>query len=169
TNFGAAPGAAIELLTTEFNSVSSSPGKQMTSLVNGVFVADSLGWLMQTEYNGAWIWDLHNGTYSSATNKTNLYGWRTGGDYGVLGSGGTAPASSLNEPFPNYFGEQLASKIIKPGGTVASAISNDANLDVLAGKESNGHLALMVINKSKSGLNNDTTGPPAINTTTLTL
>src|SRR5205814_4834678 len=35
--------------------------------------------------------------------------------------------------------------------------------------ESNGHLALMVINKSKSGLNNDTTGTPAINTTTFTL
>ena len=169
TNIGVAAGAGIELLTTEFNSVSSSPGKQMTSLVNGIFVADSLGWLTQTEYNGAWIWDLHNGTYTSATNKTNLYGWRTGGDYGVLGVGGTAPASSLNEPFPNYFAEQLASKIIKAGGTVVSATSNDSNLDTFAVKEANGHLELLVINKSKTGLNNDTTGTPAINTTTFSL
>jgi hypothetical protein len=169
TNIGAAAGAGIELLATEFNSVSSSPGKQMTSLVNGIFVADSLGWLTQTEYNGAWIWDLHNGTYTSQTNKTNLYGWRTGGDYGVLGVGGTAPASSLNEPFPDYFGEQLASKIIKAGGSVVASSSNDANLDVFAVKESNGHLELMVINKAKTGLNNDTTGTPATNSTTFTL
>src|SRR5581483_815662 len=50
----------VELLATEFNSVYYNPGKQTTSLVNGLFVADSLGSLLQTEYNGALVWDLHN-------------------------------------------------------------------------------------------------------------
>ncbi len=58
TNYGTVAGAGVELLATEFNSVSSNPGKQMTSLVNGVFVADSLGSVMETEYNGAYIWQL---------------------------------------------------------------------------------------------------------------
>src|SRR5262249_46104799 len=39
-------------------------------------------------------------------------------------------------------------KIIKPGGTVVQAASNDPNLDAFAVLESNGHLELMVINKS---------------------
>ena len=38
----------VELLATEFNSVYSNPGKQTTSLVNGLFVADSLGSLLET-------------------------------------------------------------------------------------------------------------------------
>ena len=40
---GAPPGSKVELLATEFNSVYSNPGKQTTSLVNGLYLADSLG------------------------------------------------------------------------------------------------------------------------------
>ena len=47
----AAAAANVELLATEYNSVYSNPGKQMTSLVNGLFTADSIGGLLQTEYN----------------------------------------------------------------------------------------------------------------------
>ena len=46
-----AAGKNVELLTTEFNSVYSNPGKQTTSLVNGLFIADSLGSLMETSYD----------------------------------------------------------------------------------------------------------------------
>ena len=35
-------GYNVQLLATEFNSVNTNPGKQTTSLVNGLFVADSL-------------------------------------------------------------------------------------------------------------------------------
>ena len=158
----------VELLATEINSVSSNPGKQMTSLVNAVFLADSLGTIMQTEYNGAFVWDLHN-SLTNGNASSNLYGWRPQGDYGLIGSGGIAPAGGLNTPFPNYFAEQIASKIIKAGGTVVQATSNDSSLGTYAVKQANGHLTLMIINRSKSGLNNNTTGTPALNNTTFTL
>jgi hypothetical protein len=48
---GAAGG--VELLCTEFNSVSSNVSNQTTSLVNGLWLADALGGILQTEYNAA--------------------------------------------------------------------------------------------------------------------
>ncbi|HEV3256922.1 MAG TPA: hypothetical protein VG013_08600, partial [Gemmataceae bacterium] len=65
----------VELLATEFNSVYSNPGKQTTSLVNGLFVADSLGSILQTEYNGAIVWDLRNSWETGNNNSASLYGW----------------------------------------------------------------------------------------------
>ncbi|HEX3356038.1 MAG TPA: hypothetical protein VHS31_03565 [Tepidisphaeraceae bacterium] len=171
TNYGTTAGAGVELLATEFNSVSSNPGKQITSLVNGVFVADSIGSIMQTEYNGAYIWQLHNNWISNANNSSSLYGWRAGGDYGVMGIGDitSKPSVGSNIPYPNYFAEQLASKIIQSGGTVVSTGSNDSTLDVYSVLQANGHLDLLVVNKSKLGLNNDTTGTPSINNVTFNI
>src|SRR5208282_2878809 len=51
TDYVGSNGTNIELLCTENNSVSSAPGKQSVSLVNGLFRADSLAQLMQTEFN----------------------------------------------------------------------------------------------------------------------
>ena len=58
---GATAAAGVELDNTENNSVSSSPGKQTTSLVNGLFLADSLCAAMNTEFNSVTWWDLRNG------------------------------------------------------------------------------------------------------------
>ncbi len=52
TKLGAA-GAGVQLLCTEFNSVSYNPGKQTTSLVNGLWLADAVGGILQTEYAAA--------------------------------------------------------------------------------------------------------------------
>src|SRR4029077_17565226 len=90
----------VELLATEFNSVYSNPGKQTTSLVNGLFVADSLGILLKSEYNAALFWDLRNGWDTSKDNSSSLYGWRQGGDYGLLGGSGPAPSTGPNVPYP---------------------------------------------------------------------
>ncbi len=144
-------GKNVELLTTEFNSVYSNPGKQTTSLVNGLFIADSLGELLQTPYEGATVWDLRNGYDTSNNNSSSLYGWRDGGDYGLIGSPGTAPDTGTYVPYPSYFAEQLGSEIIQAGGNVVQATSDDPNLAVYAVQESNGHLDLLVINKSASG------------------
>src|ERR1019366_5593676 len=51
TDYLGAAGAGIELLVTENNSVDTNPGKQTTSLVNGLYMADSVCSLMQTEFN----------------------------------------------------------------------------------------------------------------------
>ena len=81
-------GAGIELLVTENNSVSSNPGKQSVSLVNGLYLADSTANVMQTEFNALTWWAFHNGqTFNSQTAPINLssslFGWRMYGDFGV--------------------------------------------------------------------------------------
>jgi hypothetical protein len=144
-------GQSVELLTTEFNSVDTNPGKQTASLVNGLFIADSLGELMQTPYEGAIVWDLRNGFDTGNNNASSLYGWRDGGDYGLIGSSGDPPETGTYVPYPSYFAEQLASKIIQAGGMVVQATSDDPDLAVYAAKESDGDLELLVINKSPSG------------------
>jgi hypothetical protein len=146
----------VELLATEYNSVYSNPGKQTTSLVNGLFVADSIGSLLQTEYNGAAFWDLRNSWDTSNNNSASLYGWRLGGDYGLLGSDdGAPPSSGTYVPYPTYFAEQLLSNMLHTGDTVVLAVSDDPSLSVYSVLQQNGHLDLLVINKSRD---NDLTG-----------
>jgi hypothetical protein len=150
TQYLGAAGENVQLLATEFNSVSYNPGKQTTSLVNGLFVADSIGALLETPYEGADVWDLRNGYTSGNNDSSGLYGWRQEGDYGLIGSpgDGSAPATGEYVPYPTYFAEQLASEIVQPGGSVVQASSSDPNLSVYAVLESSGHLDLLVINKS---------------------
>jgi alpha-L-arabinofuranosidase len=148
-NLGAAQGAAVELLATEYNSVYSNPGKQTTSLVNGLFAADSIGMLMQTEYDGANFWDLRNGWDTANNNSASLYGWRQGGDYGMLGTGsGPAPSTGTYVPYPTYFAHQLASKVILDGDAVVSARSDTATLSAYAVRQDDGGFDLLVINKN---------------------
>ena len=100
-------------------------------------------------YDGADVWDLRNGYETGSNNSSSLYGWRQGGDYGLIGSpGGSAPATGTYVPYPTYFAEQLASKIIQAGGKVVQASSSDPNLTIYAVLEPSGHLDLLVINKS---------------------
>ena len=77
------------------------------------------------------MWDLRNGWDTGDNNSSSLYGWREGGDYGLLGNGTNSPPSTgTYVPYPNYFAEQLASKIIKAGGKVVQDSSSDPNLSV---------------------------------------
>ncbi|HEY2415333.1 MAG TPA: hypothetical protein VGI40_24025 [Pirellulaceae bacterium] len=147
--FGSA-GSKVELLVTEFNSVPSVPGKQSISLVEGLFVADMLGSLLQTSYNGAMFWDLRNQYLPTGNNSSSLYGWRTGGDQGLLGRPGPAPITGANIAYPQYYSEQLLSKIVHDGGKVVSVSSNDSNLTTYAVRQTNGNLDLLVINKNPS-------------------
>jgi hypothetical protein len=141
-------GAGVQLLATEFNSVSYNPSNQTTSLVNGLWLADALVGILQTEYNGAIFWDLRNG-YDTSHHNGSLYGWRTGGDYGLLGSGsGPLPATGTYVPYPTYFAEQLLSTMVHNGDTVVQAGSDDPNLTAYAVLQQTGHLMLLVVNKS---------------------
>ncbi|MGD0464521.1 MAG: hypothetical protein ABSB74_18705, partial [Tepidisphaeraceae bacterium] len=170
------PGQNIKLIADEVNSISSNPGEQSTSLVNGLFVADALGSVLNTTgidglggYVGVNLWDLHNGPLSNYT-SSSLYGWRTIGDYGILGStSGGQPVDATNEPYPDYFAIQLASKFILPGGTVVSATedstADEVKVDTYAVLEANGDLELLVINKTSPGTTppNNTTNIPTLN------
>ena len=77
-----------------------------------------------------------------------MYGWRNGGDYGLLGDPGVnqAPASAAYVPYPSYFGEQLASKIVDSGGEAETAGTNYQDFHAYAVMEADGHLDLLVIN-----------------------
>jgi alpha-L-arabinofuranosidase len=157
----------VQLIADEVNSISSSPGKQSTSLVNGLFIADAIGAAVESTgadglggYQGFWIWDLHNGEPSPDGNtSSSLYGWRDYGDYGIIGNG---TGAATNELSPDYFAIQLASKIFGSGGDVIySTEDNESAIDIYAVLETNGDLELLVINKTDPGMSqsNDTSPP----------
>jgi hypothetical protein len=157
-----AAGASVELLATEMNSYPSSNSKQMTSLVNGLWYADSIGSILQTDYHEALFWDLRNAYQTFAPNG-NLYGWRDGGDEGLLGSpqggngtadtpamaGGPSQNDGANVRYPSYFAAALASHFVHAGDRIVPATvgNDDPNLTAYAVKQANGHLALLLINK----------------------
>jgi len=147
---GTTKAATVKIMATEYNSNYGVEGKQMTSLVNGLFIADSIGSLMNSGYSGGLVWDLRNGWVTDGNNSSSLYGWREGGDEGILGGSGTnsPPSTGPYIAYPSYFGEQLASKIMQSGGTGVSAVSNYGELTVYSVMEPNGHLDLMVLNKN---------------------
>jgi hypothetical protein len=147
-----AAGAGVELVVTENNSVYTDPGKQSTSLVNGLFLADSVGNLLQTEFNAFMWWGVRNGPPTNngviiGNMSPMLYGWRTYGDYGMLSSPATGGSSSYYEAYPTYYMLKLLSYFARGGDTVVKATSNNNLLAIYAVKRSNGTLCLLVINK----------------------
>jgi hypothetical protein len=159
----------VKLIADEVNSVSSSPNMQSTSLVNGLFIADAIGAAYDTTsydgyggFQGFSVWDLHNG-YSTNT-EAGIYGWRQGGDYGILGAGGNSNTPPIvdnnNEPYPDYFSLELASIVYGSGGTVVSStLDTTNNIDCYAVMETNGNLDLFVINKNYPGADAPTNTP----------
>ena len=139
--FGAG-GTNIELVCTENNSVSSNPGKQTVSLVNGLFFADSLGALMQTELNGLFWWNFQNGGYTFGNNiSASLYGWRLYGDYGVA-------EGTTN--FPPYYALKLMKNFTRAGDKVIGASSDYILLSTYAARRQNGGVSILTINKDPS-------------------
>jgi hypothetical protein len=145
-----ASGDAVRLICAEFNSDADSANKQSTSLVRGLLVADAIGSALLTEYCGVIYWDLRN-SYLGVDDDPSLalYGWREGGDSGLLGSdSGTPPATGPYVFYPSYFGVQLASKIATGCCALVYAASDVSELSVYAGVQTDGHLKLLLINKS---------------------
>lgn len=140
---GGTPAAGIELALTELNSVYSDPGKQSTSLVNGLFMADAVGQLSRTEFNACTWWDLRNGGDTTKNNSASLYGWRNFGDYGVVGSDPTTP----NTPFPTFYAAKLLTKWGGGGDRVVTATSGYNLLAPHAARLADGTVALLVVNK----------------------
>ena len=144
---GARP-PSVQVMATEYNSVYTDPGKQSTSLVNGLFVAESLGSLLDSGYSGGFVWDLRNG-WSTAPQQQQPALWlaRRRRLWAIGRSDvNSPPATGPYVAYPGYYALQLASKIIQSGGQVVSAASNYGDLDVYAVKEPSGDLDLLVIN-----------------------
>ncbi len=139
TDYVGSNGTNIELLCTENNSVSSNPGKQSVSLVNGLFMVDSLAQLMQTEFNGLFWWNFRNGGDNYTGNiSSSLYGWRLYGDYGVLEG---------TDLYPPYYTAKLMQDFAQAGDTVITAASDYSLLSTYAVRRLNGSLTILTINK----------------------
>jgi hypothetical protein len=147
TDYLAKSGANVELVCTENNSVYSNPGKQTTSLVNGLFLADSLGHVLQTEFNAVLWWDTRDGQHTENNNDPSLYGWREYGDYGITDyANPAAPA----DRYPAYYVDKLMQYFAHGGDHIVPATSDYSLLSVYAAKRLNGVLSLLVINKSST-------------------
>lgn len=135
----------VELVCTENNSVYTSPGKQSTSLVNGLFLADSVAQAMQTEFRSVLWWDLRNAQEGANNNSASLHGWRNYGDYGI--TDGSNPSTAVNR-YPTFFAAKLLKYFARGGDRVVKATSDYPLLSVYAAARTNGFLSLLVINKS---------------------
>ena len=141
TDYLGTKGAATQITCTETNSDGTSPGKQMCSLVNGLYMADSFGALLQTECKSFVWWDLVNGQTTNSSDGSWLYGWRTYGDYGMI-------SADFSETYPVYYAEQLMNLFAKPGDTVLPTTSSYGLLSAYAVKGVGGDIRLMIINKN---------------------
>src|SRR6185295_7983023 len=112
--FGAA-GTNIELVVTENNSDAGAQGRQSTSLVNGLYYADSLGQLLKTEFKSFVWWDFRNGTDTSGFFGPNLYGWRSYGDLGMV--------NDLSTRHPAFYVAKLMQWFARPGEKILTAAS----------------------------------------------
>ena len=153
--FGGA-GAGVEIHMTENNSVWTTPGKQSTSLVNGLFYADSFGQILQTEFKSFVWWALHNGPPRDEAGRllgnfnNSLYGWRNYGDYGVLATTDPAVGSVVNDPHPTYWVIKLLKHFARGGDRIVRATSDAALVSAYASKRTNGMLSVLLINKSRT-------------------
>src|SRR3954470_5472126 len=119
-------------------------GRQSTSIVNALYLTDSMGQLMKTEFNAYVWWDLRNGSDTGGDFDPTLYGWRTYGDYGLING-----ASTRHPPF---YAEKLLQSFVRPGDTVLNASSDSTWLAAYAARKASGALGLLVINKTPTNV-----------------
>lgn len=154
-----ARGRQVELICTENNSVFSNPGKQTTSLVNGLFLADSIGNILQTEFKGMVWWDLRNGREAGNNNSPSLYGWRRHGDYGIVNE--VDPAGPADR-YPTFYVYKLLKHFARGGELVVPAQSDYTSLGVYAVRVNDRTVRLLLINKHPSAALNASISIPGL-------
>jgi len=132
-------GTNIELVCTENNSDAGQQGRQSTSLVNGLYYAESLAQLMKTELNGFVWWDFRNGSDTTGNFDPTLYGWRSNGDLGIIGN--------LATKYPPFYAAKLMQYFARPADTVLYASSDYLLLQAYAARHNSGALSLLVVNR----------------------
>jgi hypothetical protein len=130
----------VELCVTENNSDSGPMGRQSTSIINALYLADSAAQLMKTEFRSCLWWDLHNGQDTTGDMDPTIYGWRGYGDFGIL--------DGANNPYPTFYAETLLQSFARPGDTVINGSSDNLLLSSYATRRADGALTLLVISKN---------------------
>ncbi|HEX7652871.1 MAG TPA: hypothetical protein VF607_05160, partial [Verrucomicrobiae bacterium] len=139
-------GTNTELLVTENNADAGNQGRQSTSIVNGLYLADSLAQLTKTEFNGFIWWDLRNGTDTAGDFNSSLYGWRNYGDLGII--------NGLNTRHPVFYTYKLMQYFARSGDTILNPTADYALLSTFASRKVDGSLNLLTINKDRSSTMN---------------
>jgi N-acetylneuraminic acid mutarotase len=139
TDYCGPAGTNIELVCTENNNDAGSDGRQSTSLVNGLYLADSISQILKTEFNAYIWWDLRNGPDTSGDFDPSIYGWRTNGDEGII--------LDLNTRYPTFYTMKIMQFFAQPGDTILNPASGDALLSVYAAQHVDGSVSVLVINK----------------------
>ena len=125
--------------------------KQCVSLTGGLFYADTIGQILQTEFNSRLWWDLRNGPGTVSNPDPAFYGWRTNSDGSSLSDGGIVYGlGGVGSAYPTYYVAKLMTHFATDGDTVVSATSDYPLLAVYSVLRTNGNLSLLVINKSAS-------------------
>jgi hypothetical protein len=123
--------------------------KQSVSLPGGLFYAESLGRILQTEFNSRVWWDMHNGGGAIGNPDPAMYGWRKDGNGNYISDGGIVNGDGVGaNGYPTYYVAKLLTHFARGGDTVVSASSDYQLLTAYAVKRTNGTLTLLVINKS---------------------
>jgi hypothetical protein len=154
TQYCGARAGAIQIMVTETNSVSYNPGKQTTSLVNALFLADQvMTWLENGVANVDW-WAVHNSPFDGNIDPA-LYGSYTFGDYGILSRGMTSANGAVeppaNTPYPAYYGLQMLSRLGHHArDTLLQATSSTPLVSAHAVKQANGDVNVLLVNKDPS-------------------
>jgi len=130
----------IELCVTENNCDAGQMGRESTSIVNALYLADSTCQLLRTEFRSYIWWDLHNGADPTGDFDPTLYGWRTVGDYGI--------SDASDNPYPTFYAEKLLQNFARPGDTVLNGTSDNLLLSAYGVHRTNGALTMLVINKA---------------------
>jgi hypothetical protein len=145
---------AIQMMITETNSVSYNPGKQTTSPVNALFLADQvMTWLENGVANVDW-WAIHNSPFDGNIDPS-LYGDYNFGDYGILSAGLTTTNGAVeppaNTPFSAYYGLRMLAYLGHHSrDTMLHATSSTPLVSAHAVKQADGDVNLMLINKDPS-------------------
>jgi hypothetical protein len=139
TDYFGPGGTNIQLVVTENNADSGVQGRQSTSLVNGLYYADSLGRLLQTEFRSFVWWDLRNGPDYLGFFSPQLYGWRPYGDLGMV--------NGLNTRHPTFYAAKLMQWFARPGDKILATTSDYSPLSAYAARRANGAVTLLVVNK----------------------
>lgn len=132
-------GTNIELVVTENNADAGNQGRQSTSLVNGLYYAESLAQLLKTEFNSFVWWDFRNGSDNAGAIDPTLYGWRTTGDLGMIGG--------LNTRYPAFYAAKLMQSFVRPGDFALNASSDYLLLSAYAARRASGAISLLVVNR----------------------
>ncbi|MDR3458482.1 MAG: hypothetical protein P4N60_13605 [Verrucomicrobiae bacterium] len=144
-------GNAAMNVTLEVTENGTGGDRQGDSLPGGLFYADSIGQILQTEFNSRIWWDLRNGAGTVANSDPEFYGWRTNADGSVLGDGGIVYGlGGVASAYPTYYCAKLLPHFATEGDTVVPATSDYPLLAVYSVKRTNSALTLLVINKSSA-------------------